>query len=138
MVVRADGGDEPRYRLLESVAEYGLARLDEAGESDVVHRRHRRYYTELAEHTAPMLHGPDQRRRLRRLDENGANFRRVLEDTGRHGSVEDRLRLANALTWYWFLRGRLREADRSLAAVLAAKAPGRRPRCRTVWCRQRP
>ncbi|WP_432151816.1 BTAD domain-containing putative transcriptional regulator [Streptomyces sp. bgisy029] len=124
LVVMADSGDEPRYRLLESVAQYGLARLDEAGESDEVHRRHRWYYTELAERTALTIHGPDQRRRLRALDAETANIRRVLEDAARHGGAEEALRLVNALTWYWFLRGRLREAGRSLEAALAVAWPG--------------
>ncbi|GAA2367864.1 BTAD domain-containing putative transcriptional regulator [Nonomuraea africana] len=120
LVVVADGGDEPRYRLLESVADYGLARLREAGESEDVRRRHRQYYTDLAQRAAPRLHGPDQRRRLGLLDAEAANCRRALDDAVRHGAVEDALRLVNALTWYWFLRGRLREAGRSLEAALAA------------------
>ncbi|MFE7459829.1 BTAD domain-containing putative transcriptional regulator [Streptomyces sp. NPDC057554] len=124
LVVMADSGDEPRYRLLESVAQYGLARLDEAGESDEVRRSHRRYYTELVEHTAPLIHGPGQRRWLRALDAETANVRRVLQDAGREGGAEDALRLVNALTWYWFLRGRLREAGRSLEAALEAAGPG--------------
>ncbi|MGP3974149.1 AfsR/SARP family transcriptional regulator [Streptomyces sp. 8N114] len=120
LVVMDDSGDEPRYRLLESVADYGLARLDEAGESEEVLRRHRRYYTELAERAAPLMHGPDQRRQLRLLDAETANIRRALDHAVQHGAVEDALRLVNALTWYWFLRGRLREAGRSLEAALAA------------------
>ncbi|GEC08112.1 SARP family transcriptional regulator [Streptomyces spinoverrucosus] len=122
LVVMADSGDEPRYRLLESVADYALARLDEAGESEDVRRRHRGYYTELAEHAAPLLHGPDQRRRLRALDAEAANLRRALDDAVRRGAAEDALRLVNALSWYWFLRGRLREAGRSLEAALGAAA----------------
>ncbi len=122
LVVMADSGDEPRYRLLESVADYGLARLREAGETDVVRRRHRRYYTDFAERAGPRLHGPDQRRRLRLLDAEAANVRRALDHAVQHGAAEDALRLVNALVWYWFLRGRLREAGRSLEAALAAAA----------------
>ncbi|MDT0345756.1 BTAD domain-containing putative transcriptional regulator [Streptomyces litchfieldiae] len=131
LVVMVDSGDKPRYRLLESVADYGLARLDEAGESEDVLRRHRRYYTELAEQAAPLMHGPDQRRQLRLLDAEAANVRRVLDDAVRQGAVEEALRLVNALTWYWFLRGRLREAGRSLEAALGAAGrtgPVRNPR----------
>ncbi|MFE2294928.1 BTAD domain-containing putative transcriptional regulator [Streptomyces sp. NPDC059452] len=124
LVVMADGGDGPRYRLLESVAQYGLARLDEAGESDATHRRHRRYYTELAERTAPLIHGPGQRHRLGALDTETANLRRVLRSGDGDGAAEEALRLANALTWYWFLRGRLREATRSLDTALTAAGPG--------------
>ncbi|TDC15484.1 AfsR/SARP family transcriptional regulator [Streptomyces sp. 8K308] len=128
LVVMADSGDEPRYRLLESVAEYGLARLDEAGETEDVLRRHRRYYTELAERAAPLTRGPDQRRWMRLLDAEAANVRRVLDHAVLHGAVEDALRLVNALVWYWFLRGRLREAGRSLAAALAAAERTEAPR----------
>ena len=55
LVVAADGPDGPRYRLPESVAAYGLQRLDQAGESGRLRVRHRRYYTDLAERAAPRL-----------------------------------------------------------------------------------
>ncbi|MFJ9113451.1 AfsR/SARP family transcriptional regulator [Streptomyces sp. NPDC102283] len=120
LVVMADDGEGPRYRLLESVAEYGLDRLHEAAETERVRRRHRHYYIERAERAAPLLHGPDQRRRLRLLDAETANFRRALEDAVHHGAAHEALRLVNALAWYWFSRGRLREAGRSLEAALSA------------------
>ena len=61
LVVVADGPDGPRYRLLESVAAYGLQRLDQAGEARQLRERHRRYYTDLAERAGPHLRGHDQR-----------------------------------------------------------------------------
>ncbi|MFG2298984.1 BTAD domain-containing putative transcriptional regulator [Streptomyces sp. NPDC048603] len=120
LVVTADSSDEPRYRLLESVADYGLARLDEAGETAEVRRRHRAHYTDLAERLAPGLNGPGQQTVLRQLDAESANFRRALDDAVRVGGAADALRLADALAWYWFLRGRLREAGRSLDTAIAA------------------
>ena len=39
-VEEADGPDGPRYRLLESVAAYGLQRLEQAGESGRLRARH--------------------------------------------------------------------------------------------------
>ncbi|EPH39734.1 hypothetical protein STRAU_7213 [Streptomyces aurantiacus JA 4570] len=115
----ADRGGGLRYRLLESVAEYGTSRLHEAGETARVRRRHRDHYIALAERTAPHLRGHDQRRRLRILDAEAANLRRALDDAVREGAAHDALRLVNSLAWYWFLRGRLREAVRSLEAALA-------------------
>ncbi|MER6946372.1 BTAD domain-containing putative transcriptional regulator [Nonomuraea sp. NPDC000554] len=103
----------PRYRLLESVAAYCVERLREAGERDLIMRRHASYYTALAERAE--LRGPRQQDWLRRLDQEGANFRVALAGPWP-------LRLANALAWYWFLRGRLGEARRSLAAALEAQA----------------
>ena len=107
-----------RYRLLESVADYCRQRLVEAGEQQRVRHRHLRYYLELAERATPLLRGPDQRAWLRRLDRDGANLRVALDGAVRAGHPELALRLANAMAWYWFLRGRLREAQRSLTTAL--------------------
>ncbi|MGP8298354.1 AfsR/SARP family transcriptional regulator [Streptomyces inhibens] len=114
--------DGPRYRLLETVAAYCLERLREAGELDAVRRRHHRYYTELAEGASPLLYGPAQREWLERLDQEAANLRAALDGSVREGAADRALRLVDALAWYWFLRGRLAEAGRSLEAALTAAA----------------
>jgi predicted ATPase len=119
LVVMVDGPGALRYRLLESVAAYCADRLREAGEFERVRRRHRRYYADLAEQAEPYLHGPDHRRWLVRLDAEAANMRTALSNAIKDTDAHEALRLANALTWYWFLRGRLAEARRSLTAALS-------------------
>ncbi|MGW1373793.1 AfsR/SARP family transcriptional regulator [Streptomyces sp. NPDC002446] len=113
----------PRYRLLETVGAYCLERLREAGELAAVRRRHHAYYTELAERAAPLLYGAAQREWLERLDQETANLRTAGDGWVREGAADPALRLVNALAWYWFLRGRLAEAGRSLTAALAVSAP---------------
>ncbi|MEU3163104.1 BTAD domain-containing putative transcriptional regulator [Streptosporangium sp. NPDC006930] len=120
LVVMVDGADGPRYRLLESVAAYCVERLQRAGEYERVRLRHLRHYTDLAERAEPRLYEADQRRWLRRLDSEAANLRAALNAAVRNGDAEGALRLVCAMGWYWFLRGRLTEAHRSLAAALAA------------------
>jgi predicted ATPase/DNA-binding SARP family transcriptional activator len=120
LVVMADGPDGPRYRLLESVAAYGLQRLEQAGESGRLRVRHRRYYTNFAERAAPRLRRHDQRSWLRRLDAEAANLRSAL-DFALNDHDDDALRMVNALAWYWFLRGRLTEARRALEQALALR-----------------
>jgi predicted ATPase/DNA-binding SARP family transcriptional activator len=118
LVVVADGPDGPRYRMLESVAAYGLQKLREAGESGELRVRHRRYYATFAERAASRLRGHDQRSWLRRLDAETANLRAAL-DSALNDNDDDALRMVNALAWYWFLRGRLTEARRALEEALA-------------------
>jgi predicted ATPase/DNA-binding SARP family transcriptional activator len=125
LVTVAHGPDGLRYRLLESVAAYCGDRLAEAGEADRLRDRHGRYYTELAVRAQQRLYGRDQRRWLRRLDTETANLRSALDNAVQRGAAERALRLVGALTWYWFLRGRLTEARRSLRAAMAAE--GRSP-----------
>jgi predicted ATPase/DNA-binding SARP family transcriptional activator len=103
LVVFAGG----RYRLLESVAAYCRERLQEVGEFDLIQLRHATFYTELAEEAEPHLRGRDQRRWLRLLDAEAANLQGAAQ-------TELAVRLVNAASWYWFLRGRHREAHRSL------------------------
>ncbi|WP_244236097.1 BTAD domain-containing putative transcriptional regulator [Micromonospora inaquosa] len=105
LVVLDDSGVGPRYRLLESVAAFCLDQLTDV---DDVRTRHATYYTELAEQADPELRGADQQRWLALLDAETANLRAALV----HGGG---LRLAVALSWYWYLRGRLTEARRALA-----------------------
>ncbi|TDD31591.1 AfsR/SARP family transcriptional regulator [Actinomadura sp. KC06] len=120
LVVMTDRpGEPPRYRLLESVAAYAAERLAEAGEDEDVRRAHRLHYVDLAERGERHLYGHDQPHWLRTLDTEAANLRTALDEAVADGAAEDALRLVNALAWYWFLRGRLTEALRSLEAALA-------------------
>ncbi|CAM5483489.1 hypothetical protein SAVIM338S_03323 [Streptomyces avidinii] len=112
-LVVASYGDS-RLRLLESVAAYGLERLDAAGETDATRQRHAEHHTALVERAADRLHGPGQGEWLRRLDRESLNLRAALEYAGRG---ELGVRLADAQSWYWFLRGRIREAVDATAAA---------------------
>ncbi|MFI7109519.1 BTAD domain-containing putative transcriptional regulator [Nonomuraea sp. NPDC050227] len=124
LVAVAPGPLGPRYRLLESVTAYCLERLREAGEHDLLRERHARYYTDLAARAE--LRGPRQHEWLDRLDAESANLRQAL-------SGPEPLRLANALAWYWILRGRLREARRSIEAALAAGGEDSAAALASVW-----
>jgi predicted ATPase len=119
VAVTAEGAREPRYRLLESVAAYGTERLREAGELERFQRGHRQFYTALAEQARSRLRGDSQRQWLQRLDRESANIRSALDGAIGHREADLALRLAGAMTWYWFLRGRLTEARRALESALA-------------------
>ncbi|MFG3408267.1 BTAD domain-containing putative transcriptional regulator [Streptomyces sp. NPDC048142] len=110
--------DGRRYRLPESIAAYAHERLTETGESGALEQRHQAYYNELAEQAAAGLHGPEQQSRLTRLDHESANLRTALERAVLRKDAPGALRMALASTWYWFLRGRLNEARRSLREAL--------------------
>ncbi|WP_329021418.1 BTAD domain-containing putative transcriptional regulator [Streptomyces sp. NBC_00690] len=121
LVTVADG---PRYRLPESIAAYALERLTEAGEFEAVGQRHHCVYAELIERAAPRLHGAEQRRWLSSLDRESANLRTALEWAVRRKDTAGAARISLASTWYWFLRGRLSEAVRSLGETLRITGRG--------------
>lgn len=67
-----------RYRMLETLREYGEARLVAAGEQDALHRRHRDWYVRMVEQFQAEWMGPDQDSWILRLRREHANLREAL------------------------------------------------------------
>lgn len=117
---RDEGGDaEPRFRMLETIREYALERLVEAGESDRFHRRHADSCLTLAEQAEPGLIGPRQAAWLDRLEEDHDNLRAALSWLARHGLAEHALRLGAALRRFWRARGYITEGRERMSALLS-------------------
>ncbi|MFB4279042.1 BTAD domain-containing putative transcriptional regulator [Nonomuraea sp. MTCD27] len=123
LVVVVDTPAGVRYRLLESVSEYCAARMADVGELDRVRLAHLRHYLALAVRAEPELYGHQQRDWLLRLDAEAANMRAALDTAAAREDADSAARLVNALAWHWFLRGRLAEGRRALAAALAIPGP---------------
>ncbi len=111
---------DPRYRILETVREYGLEQLGASGREPEVRARHGRYFLELAEGYAPGFFEPGYDEILERLDRDQDNIRAALSWAEETGAVEISLRLAQAMSGYWVVRGQYREGrgwlERSLSA----------------------
>jgi non-specific serine/threonine protein kinase len=114
------GWDHERYRLLETVREYGAARLRARGEEvSQVRDRHLAWCVALAEAFAPRLTGQEQRRWLARLEAEHDNLRAALTWARERGGSDEGLRLAGALWRFWYLRGYLSEGWAWLSTNLA-------------------
>jgi predicted ATPase/DNA-binding CsgD family transcriptional regulator len=106
-----------RYRLLETVRQYGRERLEESG--DEVERRHARFYVGLAEEAEGELSGSDQARWLTLLQTEHDNLRAALSwSLGEQRDPGLGVRLAAALWPFWFARGYLSEGRRWLESAL--------------------
>jgi len=113
-------GDDLRFRLLETVREYALARLVEGGLVDAVRRRHAEFYLRLAWQGRPELIGARQREWLNRLDAERDNFRAVLEwAQGDPTHAEIALGLVGALGLFWYIRGYWEEGQQWIAEAFA-------------------
>ncbi|MER6107630.1 AfsR/SARP family transcriptional regulator [Streptomyces hirsutus] len=112
-------GDEMRYRLLETVAEYASERLDEAGQRTGAERAHLTYYRELARTTDPLLRGPDQLAAIERLEREYENLRTALRHAVAARDEQEALCLALSLTWYWQMRDQRIEARNWCREVMA-------------------
>ncbi len=110
-----------RYRMLETIREYGLERLEEAGELDSARAAHARYFTELAEAAEPQLRRPGQKRWFARLQDERENILAGLRFLGDSGDARGAMHLAVTLLWFWLLSGSQTEATAWLDFALAVE-----------------
>ena len=108
-----------RYRLLETVRQYGLERLHAAGEQPAIRRRHGAWYVEFAEARDPEVPTSVVDVVPASLDVEHDNLRTALTWALAY-ELRAALRLAVALWRYWLARGLFAEGRQWLEAVLAA------------------
>jgi DNA-binding CsgD family transcriptional regulator/tetratricopeptide (TPR) repeat protein len=119
VVAEAADNGRMRYRMLEPIRQYGLERLEDSGEIEVVRQRHAEFFLALAEDAEPRLRGPEQAAWFKRLDSENDNLRAALTWLLEQGKGELALRLSGALGEFWHVRGHLEEGRRWLEATLA-------------------
>jgi predicted ATPase len=116
-------GGEPRFTMLETIREYAAEQLQASGEETTMQERHAHYFLQLAENAEPHLYNPEWESWLEWLSHEESNLRAALAWSQAHqDAIEIGLRLAEALSYYWFLRGSLREGRTWLEAMLTGNA----------------
>ena len=118
------GSDPPRYRMLETIREYALEKLAEAGELEATRTAHARWFAALAERAEPELRGHDQREWFARLQAEHDDVIAALRWFGDTGDARAALRLTVSLLWFWMLSGASEEA-RTWLEFAAARARAR-------------
>jgi len=117
LVVAETLGRDARYRLLETIRQYGWARLEESGEAARTRDRHRDWYLAFVEQGSSKLFRRDRTAWLQRLDTEYDNLRAALA-WSLEESPEVGLCLGNELRRYWVDRGHLREGRAWFARLL--------------------
>jgi predicted ATPase/DNA-binding CsgD family transcriptional regulator len=127
------GRAQARYRLLETIREYALEKLDEAGETRRLRNRHLDLFLAQAEEAAPKLNEAYQQIWLNWLEVEHDNLRAALAWSLESGRIESGLRIATALVRFWEIRGfaqeglawferLLAQADERISLVVHANA----------------
>lgn len=103
LVIAADGYHGVRYRMLETLRQYGRERLAE-GETEEVREAHTTYFRGLVETALPHLRGLDEIEWQEKLEVEHDNLRQALRwsiDAGRATLAQG---LAGSLYRFWMLR----------------------------------
>jgi predicted ATPase/DNA-binding SARP family transcriptional activator len=124
LVTRLEGehGGAARYRLLETLRQYGRDRLRERGEEAEIKGRHARYYALLCARAEPQLVGPNQVEWLDRLNGEFDNLRSALDWCRNEENSQDLLQsgllLASSSPRLWDITGHVSEARGWLSRFL--------------------
>ncbi|HEY6403819.1 MAG TPA: AAA family ATPase, partial [Blastocatellia bacterium] len=105
VVVAAERAGKSRYRLLETMRQYGRERLSESGETAEVQLRHLSFFLKLAEMIEPEINTGERDLWLAWLESEQGNMRAALRYAVELGELEAKLQLAGSLFWFWFHRG---------------------------------
>ncbi|MGW1783855.1 ATP-binding protein [Streptomyces sp. NPDC002143] len=129
---RRHGGDDMRYRMLETIHEYATERAAELPHRRAAaERRHRAWVRALVERADPLLRSAEQLPWISRLETELDNIRVGLRRALMAGAEEEAAALCLAMGWFWWLRNHRIEGaewtDRSLrlGAVLDTLQPTR-------------
>jgi predicted ATPase len=128
-VGRPGPGRAPRYRMLDTIREYGARWLAELGQSTTARLRLRDHYLRLARRGEQAWFGPDQAGWYARMTLEHENVRAALElSLGELADPGTALDLAGTLWFFWVGAGHLAEGRRYLERSLDAPgSPGAGP-----------
>jgi non-specific serine/threonine protein kinase len=131
-ILLREGGETARYRLLDTIGEFGLAKVRGRGRERDLRLRHRAWYASLAARQEAF--GSGRAGWIAALDADHENLRAALRFClSEPGEAPAGAELACDLWRYWETRGHLTEGRRILAALLEHlqhSAPARR---RALW-----
>lgn len=120
----------PRYFFLDTIHQYAREKLIESAEMDHIRDQHLHYFLQQAQDAEPGLKGLEQLRWFqwleRELDNLRAAMRWAEQDEQGHSPwlpgekrrVEQGVKLAGALWWFWILNGHLNEAVQWFQSLL--------------------
>ncbi|MDL4817164.1 BTAD domain-containing putative transcriptional regulator [Actinomadura opuntiae] len=120
-------GPRPRFRMLETIREYGLERLAAAGETGAAKAAHLACFLDLAERAEPHLRGAGQLPWIEALADECDNLPAALTWAVESGDAASAVRLGAALASFWMIEGDHAEAARRLRPALEARREGTAP-----------
>jgi len=94
-----------RYRMFETIREFGLAQLRAEGEEPQALMARGNWAMNFSRQMAPELHGSDQIRAMREIKTEETNLVETLEHALAAKDASPVLTVTSALVWFWFIVG---------------------------------
>ncbi|MGI5133065.1 ATP-binding protein [Pseudonocardia sp. CA-107938] len=130
-----DSGAGVRFRLLETIRQYGREQLAQRAETDALVKRHRDHYVDVVETVAARWCSGHQEADLARLRADRGNLASALESATSGTTADPRaaLRLAAGLRPLWYADEQLSDGRHWCDAALALPRAADPLRVRALW-----
>ncbi|MEV4174173.1 tetratricopeptide repeat protein [Nonomuraea sp. NPDC049709] len=123
-----------RYKLIDTLAEYGEEWLEKLGQKEQMRQRHLEYYLSLAQRSEDAWSGPRQIYWFVRMRQEHDNVRVALEHAlNSPGKSALALTLLSSLWFMWVCCGFAREGRLYLERALEANPTVSKERCKALW-----
>ncbi|MFI6600682.1 ATP-binding protein [Nonomuraea sp. NPDC050536] len=123
-----------RYRILDTLREYGAGWLEQLGGTETMRIRHRDYYLRLAQRGEDAWWGPGQVRWWHRMRAENANIRTAIDYSLSHpDQAALGLELVTSLWFLWVACGFSAEGRHYLVRALHANQLPSSARCKALW-----
>lgn len=97
--------EKDRYKMLETIRQYGEEKLRESDESKTLHLKHLNYYLKISEKAEPELTGPKTKIWFKRFDNEHSNIQAALSFSAAEKFFEEGNKILCSLGKYWEMRG---------------------------------
>ncbi|MEU4537991.1 ATPase [Streptosporangium sp. NPDC023825] len=123
-----------RYRLIDTLRQYGEEWLDKLGETAAIREKHRDYYLQLAKRSEDAWSGARQVYWYVRMRHEHDNIRVALDHClSTPGEVQAGLKLLSSLWFMWVACGLAREGRLYLEKTLELARQPSPDRCKALW-----
>ncbi|MFJ2766619.1 ATP-binding protein [Streptomyces sp. NPDC087300] len=136
IVVQEPGGAGLRFRMLDTLRDFGAQWLDGLGETTAVRRRHRDYYRWLVRRGEAEWLGSAQRAWAERMCAEHANLRLAAEECLADQDPVCALDFTGTLWFFWFACGYAEEGRGYLARALRRDEGTGPARVRALWAQR--
>lgn len=120
LVIADEHLGEARFRMLETLRQYGREKLILTGEDEQLQARHRDWFAQFMTRQIALQNGANQDRVFERTDAELGNLRAALDTLElRPGAPSPAIGMANDLVWFTCMRGYIHDEHERLLKLLS-------------------
>jgi len=110
--------EKDRYRMLETIRQYGEEKLKETHEEEIFENKHFEYFKNFVLKTEPKMFGAEMQKNMEKISQDYGNIETALNRTLKNNDIENGMEIAASLGNYWQIQGNFFEGSSRLESLI--------------------